>query len=235
MTGAASPAEPDAVTALLGQIGYSFSDRALLHRALTHRSARPDHNERLEFLGDAILNFIVAEALYERMEKAAEGVLTRARAGLVRQRTLADAARQIGLGPCLELGDGERKNAGYERDSILADAFEAVIGAIYLDGGLMETRRIVLQVFARRLELSCQSTGAKDPKTCLQEMLQAQQLPLPEYLLLRTEGAPHEQRFIVECRVRGLEFIKTLGEGSTRRKAEQGAAQKALELMGSPL
>lgn len=212
------------------RIGYRFNDQRLLEQALTHRSASRKHNERLEFLGDALLNFLVAEALYQRMPGAQEGELTRWRANLVRRQTLAALARERGLGPQLQLGSGEIKTGGAERDSILADALEAVVGAVYLDGGLEACRGVVSRLFASHLFPMAGEKSTKDPKTRLQEAVQSQNLPLPNYAVLRVEGAAHERRFTVACQVSGvLEAVQ--GHGSSRRRAEQDAARKALALI----
>nr|MBS0019995.1 ribonuclease III [Gammaproteobacteria bacterium] len=212
------------------RIGYRFSDERLLERALTHRSASRRHNERLEFLGDAVLNFLIADALYQHMPEAREGELTRWRANLVRRQTLAALARKLALGRHLKLGSGEIKTRGAERDSILADAFEAVIGAVYLDGGLEACRTMVLRLFAPHFFPAPGEKSVKDPKTRLQEAVQSQNLPLPTYAVVRVEGAAHEQRFTVACQVRGMvEAVE--GFGSSRRRAEQEAARKALALI----
>ncbi|MFZ0254639.1 MAG: ribonuclease III [Gammaproteobacteria bacterium] len=212
------------------RIGYRFSDDRLLERALTHRSASRKHNERLEFLGDAVLNFLIAEALYQHMPEAREGELTRWRASLVRRQTLATLARELALGRYLKLGSGEIKTRGAERDSILADAFEAVIGAVYLDGGLEACRAMVLQLFAPHFFPAPGEKSVKDPKTRLQEAVQSQNLPLPTYAVVHVEGAAHEQRFTVACQVSGVvEAVE--GFGSSRRRAEQEAARKALALI----
>lgn len=212
------------------RIGYRFSDERLLERALTHRSASRRHNERLEFLGDAVLNFLIADALYQHMPEAREGELTRWRANLVRRQTLATLARKLALGRHLKLGSGEIKTRGAERDSILADAFEAVIGAVYLDGGLEACRTMVLRLFAPHFFPAPGEKSVKDPKTRLQETVQSQNLPLPTYAVVRVEGAAHEQRFTVACQVNGVvEAVE--GFGSSRRRAEQEAARKALALI----
>ncbi len=211
--------------------GYRFSDQRLLERALTHRSASQDNNERLEFLGDAILNLLIAEALFQHFPVAREGELTRLRAALVRRETLAEVARDLGLGAFLRLGAGERKTGGRDRDSILADAFEAVVGAVYLDGDIQACRGCVLAVFGERLESIATLAAEKDPKTRLQEVLQARKLPLPAYAVTQVEGAAHEHSFTVECRISGVSEA-TVGLGSNRRGAEQEAARKALELIG---
>lgn len=212
------------------RLGYRFNKARLLDQALTHRSASRKHNERLEFLGDAVLNFLVAEGLYQRMPDAHEGELTRWRANLVRRQTLATLARELDLGQYLRLGSGEIKTRGAERDSILADALEAVIGAIYLDGGLEACRATVLRLFSSHLFPAPGEESVKDAKTRLQEAVQSQNLPLPRYAVLRVEGAAHQQRFTVVCEVCGVvEAVQ--GRGSSRRRAEQDAARKALAVI----
>lgn len=209
------------------RIGHAFGDPELLRRALTHRSFGSRNNERLEFLGDALVNLIVAEALFERFPRADEGELTRARAALVREGSLADIARTLALGDRLELGPGELKSGGFRRDSILADALEAVVAAIYLDAGFEACRRTVLGWFEAQL-VSLPSGGtAKDAKTRLQEWLQARQLPLPEYRLVAAEGDDHEKTFHVACALESPATEQT-GLGSSRRQAEQAAALAVL-------
>ncbi len=209
------------------RIGYAFSDQALLEQALTHRSAGSPHNERLEFLGDAILNFVIAEELYQRFAEAREGELTRLRASLVKGATLSALARELDLGAQLRLGSGELKSGGRGRDSILADAFEALVGAIYQDGGMEACRRFIGDAYEGPLAAASLQRAVKDPKTRLQEWLQSRQVALPCYSVLVAEGDAHDQVFTVECRVDGL-MVTTQGQGSSRRKAEQAAAQKAL-------
>lgn len=215
---AAKPTEP---------FGHRFADQGLLAQALTHRSAGAPHNERLEFLGDALLDLIVAEALYARWPRADEGALTRARAELVRESTLARLARELDLGPRLMLGPGEMKSGGHRRDSILSDALEAVIAAIYLDAGYDACRAAVLSWFAAELDgLEIAKVG-KDPKTRLQERLQAKQRPLPVYELLGESGDDHAKIFHVRCSVSEPE-VSAEGEGGSRRAAEQLAAEAVL-------
>jgi ribonuclease III len=207
---------------------HAFADQGLLRQALTHRSAGPRHNERLEFLGDALLNLIVADALYRRWPKADEGSLTRARAELVRESTLAELARGLDLGSQLLLGPGEMKSGGHRRDSILADAFEALVGAIYLDGGYAVCCDVVLPWFEAGLgELPPGKVG-KDAKTRLQEWLQARQLALPEYELIEAIGEEHERSFRVRCTARDP-ALQTEGVGASRRAAEQQAAAGLIE------
>ena len=215
---------------LVEKLPHRFGSEALLERALTHRSAERDHNERLEFLGDAILDFVVAEALYHRIPRAREGLLTRARAAMVRRSTLAELSRQLDLGAALNLGDGESKSGGRDRDSILADALEALVGACYLDAGLEVCRAWLLGLLEGRLDHAVREETTRDPKTELQEMLQARGLPLPVYSVVAVSGAAHEQSFSVACEVSGLEEAAT-GTGRSRRAAEQSAARHALDLL----
>lgn len=205
------------------ELGYQFSDETLLLRALTHRSAGGAHNERLEYLGDAALSLVVAEALYLRLPDAPEGHLSRLRASLVRRSSLAEIARDLGFPRRLRLGSGELKSGGFRRDSILADAFEAVLGAIYLDGGLDALRAVVLRLYGQRLEALPAHEELKDPKTLLQEKLQARGLPLPLYRVDAVEGEDHCQQFTVACRVEGVPG-EVIGVASSRRGAEQEAA-----------
>jgi ribonuclease-3 len=211
-------------------LGHAFSNPALLAQALTHRSAGHHNNERLEFLGDALVNLIVAELIYEQHPRADEGEMTRLRAALVNGTALAAIARDAELGDRLHLGPGELKSGGFRRDSILADAFEAVIAAIYLDAGWAVCRGIVRGLFEGR---SAAGAGSgKDAKTRLQEMLQARALPLPAYELVASHGDEHAKTFDVECRIESL-GIRTSGSGSTRRGAEQAAAEQALAALES--
>ncbi|WP_148254728.1 ribonuclease III [Aidingimonas lacisalsi] len=210
------------------RIGHSFSDFALLELAMTHRSYGGRNNERLEFLGDSIVNFVIAEALYRRFPDAREGQLSRLRARLVKGQTLAELAREFDVGDCLNLGSGEMKSGGHRRDSILADAMEAVIGAIYLDAGMDVVKTRVLSWYGTRLEAIDLQDTQKDPKTRLQEFLQSRQAALPRYEVVSVEGEAHAQTFTIECHVEVLEQY-TLGIGSSRRHAEQQAAEKALQ------
>ena len=208
-------------------IGYRFTSASLLEEALTHRSKGALNNERLEFLGDAILGFVVAEVLFEKFPTEPEGVLTRFRASLVKKETLAEMARAYSLGEFLRLGPGELKSGGFRRDSILADAMEAIIGAMYLDSDMPTARDFVLRSLGARFDhLQIQ----KDPKTRLQEFLQAQRQPLPKYVVTAMHGTDHDQQFEVECQVEALPE-PTRGAGGSRRKAEQAAAQQALDLL----
>lgn len=210
------------------RLGYQFSDSDLLKQALTHRSASTNHNERLEYLGDALLGLSIARALYDQKPDVREGGLSRFRADLVRRETLAELAREIDLGSCLELGVGERRSGGNQRASVLADALEAVIGAIFLDGGFTAANEVVLRVFTSRLENLPAELDLIDPKTRLQEYLQGKQLPPPEYLLADVSGAEHARSFNVRCKIPAFE-LEAKGKGSSRRRAEQAAASIALE------
>jgi len=209
-------------------LGYTFSDASLLQLALTHRSAGGTNNERLEFLGDSVVNHIIAEELYRRFPRAREGEMSRMRASLVRGDTLAEVARELDLGDYLQLGKGERKSGGHRRSSILADTFEAVIGAILLDSGMDKCRDCVHKWFAVRLEQVADGNAGKDAKTRLQEFLQGRNRPLPDYVLLDVQGDDHNQSFRVACRLTDPE-MQTEGSGSSRRKAEQDAAHRALQ------
>lgn len=214
--------------ALCRRIGYEFKDTELLMLALTHRSLNGSkNNERIEFLGDSILNFVIAAALYEKFEQAKEGKLSRLRAQLVKRETLAVVARKFKFGDCLMLGSGELKSGGYRRDSILSDALEAVIGAIYIDSGLDVCREIILSWFSDLLEDLSLDDHQKDSKTRLQEFLQSRRAPLPVYAIEKIEGEAHTQVFIVSCDVDGLGEVM-VGRGSSRRQAEQLAAEQAL-------
>lgn len=213
-------------------IGHPFGDPGLLAQALTHRSAGAPHNERLEFLGDSIVNLLVAEALFLRWPKADEGALTRARAELVREGALAVIGRTLQLGDRLTLGPGEMKTGGHRRDSILADAVEAVVAAIYLDVGFDACREVVLPWFESSMAALPVGKPSKDPKTRLQEWLQARQKVLPSYELVSESGDDHAKHFRVRCCVVDP-AVTTEGEGSSRRLAEQQAAAAALEQLDS--
>ena len=213
--------------------GYAFRDAALLRQALTHRSFGVPHNERLEFLGDGVLNCVVAAVLYERFTQLPEGELSRLRASLVNQQSLFGAAQQINLGSELLLGEGELKSGGAQRPSILADALEALIGAAFLDGGFEAAYAMVLHLFARQFADADPQNVAKDAKTQLQEYLQARRIALPQYSVIATGGEAHEQSFRVECAIPELK-IRTQGEGASRRSAEQVAARMAYELSTKP-
>jgi ribonuclease-3 len=214
------------------RLGHKFGDPALLRRALTHRSHGGDHNERLEFLGDGLLNCIVATLLYERFPTLPEGDLSRLRAALVNQSSLFDVAQSLELGDELLLGEGELKSGGFRRPSILADGFEAVLGAIYLDAGFDAARGVVERLFDERLARAGEAPPDKDPKTALQELLQGRRLPLPQYAVVAVGGEAHRQTFRVECRVEEL-GLSAAGEGASRRAAEQQAAEAVLALVAA--
>ncbi len=209
------------------RLGYTFTDTALLERALSHRSVGARNNERLEFLGDAILGFEVADNLYHRVDDADEGQLSRMRAHLVKRETLAAIARELELGDMLRLGAGELRSGGQTRDSILADAVEAIIAAVYLDGGMEQARGLVRRLLGPRLTAPASETRRKDPKTRLQEHLQSIGRPLPRYDVVEIRGDQHDQTFRVVCSTGLVE--DTEGEGGSRRRAEQAAARRMLE------
>ena len=209
------------------RLGHRFAAPELARQALTHRSHGTPHNERLEFLGDGLLNCTVAALLYERFPALPEGDLSRLRAALVNQSSLSELARELGLGERLRLGEGELKSGGFRRPSILADALEALLGAVYLDAGFDAVRASVQRLFADRLERAEKSPVDKDPKTELQEHLQGRGLQLPRYAVMKTEGEAHDQTFTVECRVDDLALAAS-GSGPSRRAAEQAAAAGVL-------
>jgi len=222
--------QPD-LEKLQRRLGYQFEDPERLLLALTHRSHGNQNNERLEFLGDSIVNMVIAEYLYRHFEKAREGQLSRLRARMVKGVTLAEIGREFELGNYLRLGSGELKSGGFRRESILADAVESVIGAIYLDSDFHTCREQILRWFEVRLKkLDLQDTQ-KDPKTRLQEYLQSRQFPLPLYEVISVDGEAHAQTFNVCCALPSLD-LKTSGIGSSRRIAEQEAARNALKQMG---
>jgi ribonuclease-3 len=208
-------------------LDYRFRDPDLLETALTHRSASSRHNERLEFLGDALLGFLIADVLHTRFPQADEGALTRTRAALVNRESLAEIAREFEVGALLHLGDGERKSGGWRRSSILANAIEAVTAAIYLDGGLDACRAEVLRWFESRLATIDPALAPKDAKTALQEYLQARRRALPTYRTIAEEGPPHRRSFTVECLIEGCPPI--VAESHSRRAGEQDAARAALQ------
>jgi ribonuclease III len=211
------------------RIGYSFNDLELLRRALTHRSYSASHNERLEFLGDSVVNCVVALELFGRFPRLAEGELSRLRANIVNQQSLAAVAQQLAFGEQLRLGEGELKSGGARRPSMLADSVEAVIGAVFLDGGFDSARQVVRNLLGGVLDTIDPATSGKDPKTLLQEHLQGRKLALPQYGVVAVRGEAHDQQFQVECVVPEL-GIRSLGEGASRRSAEQEAARQAYEL-----
>lgn len=209
-------------------LGYSFSNASLLRQALTHRSFAQPHNERLEFIGDGVLNFVIALMLYRAFPDLPEGDLSRLRANLVNQQSLASIAQQIDLGARILLGEGELKSGGHRRPSTLANALEAVLAAIFLDGGFAAAEAAITRLFAPLLRDAEHQTPVKDAKTSLQELLQARKFSLPAYSLLATHGAAHEQRFDVECAISEL-GVRAIGSGPSRKAAEQDAAGKAFE------
>lgn len=213
------------------KIGYQFQNNALLKLALTHRSAANQHNERLEFLGDSILNFVIAEALYHQFPRCNEGELSRMRATLVREPTLAMLAREFALGDYLSLGSGELKSGGYRRESILADCVEAIIGAMFLDQGFTVAAQVVRNWYQTLLAEIKPGDNQKDAKTRLQEYLQGKRLPLPNYEVIDIQGEAHCQTFTVKCSVKNIvkDDRTFVGKGSSRRKAEQAAAELILK------
>ena len=211
-------------------LGYTFKQIGFLQKALTHRSHSSDHNERLEFLGDSLLNCVIAELLFVHFEKLKEGELSRLRAQLVRQDALQTVAEDIGLGEYLRLGEGELKSGGHRRPSILADALEAILGAIYQDGGFAAVQDVIRRLYAKQLAALDPKHDFKDPKTVLQELLQSKRLPLPQYELVVISGEAHAQEFEVACVVEKLQ-LRATGRGQSRRAAEQAAASSALEKM----
>lgn len=219
--------DPDIVS---GRIGHHFRDPELLRRALTHRSYGADHNERLEYLGDSIVNCTIALELYERFPALSEGELSRLRANLVNQQSLFGIAQQMGVGDHLLLGEGEIKSGGAQRPSILADSVEAILGAVMLDGGFAAAQGVVRRLFAGSLAAINPNVSGKDAKTMLQEFTQGRGIALPAYTLLGTQGHAHAQTFQVQCTINELS-IRTEGQGVSRRAAEQDAAGKACALV----
>lgn len=216
------------VTVLQNKLGHLFTDVTLLQRALTHRSHGSIHNERLEFLGDSVLNCAVASLLFERYDTLDEGDLSRLRANLVKQQSLYEIAQRLELSQCLRLGEGELKSGGFRRPSILADTLEALFGAIFLDAGFDTARSVICSLYVPILESVDPATLGKDAKTLLQEYLQSKKIMLPQYNVVATHGAAHNQEFEVECVIPKLE-IQVLGTGKSRRAGEQVAAKLALE------
>ena len=209
------------------RLGYRFSSGRLLQQALTHRSHGADHNERLEFVGDSVLNCVIASCLFSHFTELREGELSRLRASLVREVTLAEIAAGLDLGSQIRLGAGEVKTGGAQRPSLLADAMEAIFGAVYLDGGFEQAERVIAALFSSRLNTLDPASTGRDAKTELQEYLQGRRFELPEYVLLATHGEAHAQSFEVECRIPQMK-IACLGRGSSRRMAEQASARAAL-------
>jgi ribonuclease-3 len=221
---------PAALADLQTRLGYAFRDVRLLQRAMTHRSFGADHNERLEFLGDSVLNLVVAHMLFDRLANMPEGDLSRVRANLVKQETLHQLALHLELPGRMRLGEGELKSGGTRRASILADALEAVIGAVYLDGGFDAAHALVQRLFAKVEIRPDMQAAEKDPKTQLQEWLQGRKLPLPRYTVIGTSGAAHRQTFEVACEVPDLKKHER-GTGASRRAAEQAAAAALLIIL----
>lgn len=211
-------------------IGYQFQNEALLKLALTHRSAEPIHNERLEFIGDSIVNLIVGEALFHAHLSVPEGELSRWRAALVQRETLADLATALDLQQFIIVGPGEKKMGGHERPSTLSNTLEAIFGALYFDAGFEKTKEIILNLYADRLSVTHIQNIQKDPKTLLQEWLQARQYPLPTYVVIATHGQDHDTLFQISCELSSLN-LSAVGEGSSKRKAEQDAAKNMLSLL----
>ena len=218
--------------ALYRQLGYEFKTPALFKQALTHRSYSMQNNERLEFLGDSILNCVIANQLYQHHGKLPEGDLSRIRAHLVNQHTLHGIADSLKLGEHILLGEGEIKSGGFRRPSILADALEAIFGAIFLDSGFISAEQVISNLYAPLLKGLDPKTLGKDPKTLLQEHLQGRKIALPQYTVIAIRGEAHEQYFEVECVIPELK-IRSHGEGLSRRSAEQNAAKQACELLGN--
>ena len=219
-------------SALAKRLGHSFKDASLLKTALTHRSYGTPHNERLEFLGDSILNCTIAAALYDRFPLQDEGDLSRLRANLVRQDTLHQLALALIIGDVLRLGEGEMKSGGHQRPSMLADALEALFGAVFLDSGFETARAVILNLYHPLLDNLVPGQSTKDAKTRLQEWLQGRKKPLPRYQLLEATGAAHDQRFEVACEIDYLP-LRTTGKGTSRRLAEQVAADNALKALNA--
>ena len=221
-------AQNNALMPLSHLLEYTFENEALLAEALTHRSAASVNNERLEFLGDGILNFVIAASLFEQYADLNEGDLSRLRASLVNKDSLADIAKMLELGQYIKLGSGELKSGGRRRDSILADAVEAIFGAVYIDSGFDTCRNLILRLYAEKLQNIPDVQTLKDPKTSLQELLQSRRYPIPAYTVLEITGKAHNQVFKVECSIEGLDCVTT-AQGLSRRKAEQAAAKLAIE------
>lgn len=213
-------------------LAYRFARPELLRQALTHRSHSSPHNERLEFLGDSVLNCTVATLLFQQFPHLKEGELSRLRANLVRQEALAEIAADLRIGDALRLGEGELKSGGFRRPSILADALEAIFGAIYLDAGFDAAKTVIERLYRARIEAIDPRSSGKDAKTALQEWLQGRRLPLPHYELAETHGEAHAQEFVVHCSIPAIDLQAT-GRGGSRRAAEQAAAQAAMTRLAS--
>ena len=224
---------PSALASLQSRLQHRFSDPSLLQRAVTHRSFSAEHNERLEFLGDSVLNLAVSTLLYRRLQAQSEGDLSRVRANLVKEGTLHQLAKDLRLDQVLHLGEGEARSGGHQRPSILADALEAVIGAVYLDAGYAVAEALVLRLY-EAVEINPQmQAAAKDAKTALQEWLQGRKMQLPQYRVVGTAGVAHRQTFEVECAIAELALAQR-GSGTSRRAAEQSAAAAMLATLKAP-
>ena len=215
---------------LLKLLGQQHMDSACFAQALTHRSASSKHNERMEFLGDSVLGLIVTQTLYKNMPKASEGYLSRLRASLVNEDTLAEIANELSLGEYVRLGAGELKSGGFRRKSILSDTLEAIIASVFLEKGIKETESFILEIYTDRFQKLPSEDELKDPKSRLQETLQSRNYDIPKYQLISTTGDAHKQVFTAECEIKNL-AIKTRGVSSSRRKAEQQSAQNAYEIV----
>jgi len=227
-------AQSNALASLSRQLEYAFKNEALLSEALTHRSAASVNNERLEFLGDGILNFVIAARLFEQYPDMQEGDLSRLRASLVNRDSLADIAKTLQLGEYMRLGSGELKSGGRRRDSILADAVEGILAAVYIDSDFETCRDLILRLYADKLHNVPDVQSLKDPKTRLQELLQSRRYPLPVYTVREVTGKAHKQMFEVECSIEELNCI-TSAQGTSRRKAEQAAAKLAIDEVGKKI
>ncbi|NOT13152.1 MAG: ribonuclease III [Methylococcaceae bacterium] len=215
---------------LCRKLGLDFVNPQLFVTALTHRSASANNNERLEFLGDSILGFVIAQKLYDTFPNSCEGVLSRLRAGLVNQETLAELARKLQIGDYLRLGSGELKSGGFRRESILSDALEAILGALFKDQGFNVCQEFIIQLFSEKLAALSLDNWQKDPKTQLQELMQSKKMDLPEYTLISMSGLAHEQLFSVKCTT-PMSDKSSIGTGVSRKKAEQSAAEQMLETL----
>ncbi len=220
-----------AIPGLQSRLGYEFRDPTLLVQALTHRSAAGSNNERLEFLGDAVLDVVVSEVIFRERQEASEGVMSRIRSSLVKDLTLVRLAGELQLGDYLLLGSGEKRSGGHHRSSIIADALEAIFGAVYLDSGFENARQVIHTVYGELLSDLPESASRRDPKTRLQEYLQARKIDLPAYAVHRVTGKAHRQFFEVQCTVEALQ-ASTIGHGMSRRQAEQDAASRMLAVLG---
>jgi ribonuclease-3 len=233
MTHGAMQTDNQFLAAFCKRLGYSFSDPKLLQEALTHRSHSAPHNERLEFLGDAVLNCAIAGLIYKSFPDLPEGHLSRLRANFVNQAALSNVALNLQIDKLMKLGEGELRSGGASRPSILADAFEAILGAIYLDSGFEQAEQVISQLYLPLFQTIDLKTQGKDSKTLLQEFLQGRKLALPEYNVVTTTGKAHKQKFQVECMIPSFD-IRTIGEGASRRGAEQAAAKLAYEKICLP-